>query len=171
MTALIISGPPGAGKSVVTAYCAARLEHAVVIRTDDFFDNVVNLIDPSTPESKQQNTTIVRAYTRAADEFVKGGYTVLIDGVIGPWWFDEIKTVLGDFHYAVLAVSPDELKRRVRERENHLPVSASMIDRMFPQFEAITQDYPDNVIANSGAVEETGERLLSKYHAGDLRRC
>ena len=84
---VLISGPPGAGKTTVAQALAgrSRATTAVHLHTDDFFNSVAKgFIEPWQPESRHQNTTLTRAIAAAATQLAKGGFEVVIDGVIGP---------------------------------------------------------------------------------------
>ncbi len=59
---LIISGPPGSGKSTVAALLGARTEKSVVIESDKFYHFLAHPLDPSTPESDAQNRAVLRAF-------------------------------------------------------------------------------------------------------------
>jgi predicted kinase len=90
---LIVSGPPGAGKTTVArAMAEASAIPAVHLHTDDFFAAIRSgFIAPWLPESSAQNATISRVIAAAAGAFAHGGFWVVIDGVVGPWFIDTYK--------------------------------------------------------------------------------
>lgn len=90
------------------------------LHTDDFFTAVSKgFIEPWQPESKAQNNTITNAIAAAAKQFALGGFDVVVDGVIGPWFLPEYQQALLDFRidYVVLRPDQNEVAKRARERE------------------------------------------------------
>lgn len=83
---VILSGSPGSGKSTVAALLAEQYELCVNMHTDDFWHAIVRGgIPPYLPESDTQNQTVVSAIAAAACSYALGGFTVIVDGVVGPW--------------------------------------------------------------------------------------
>ncbi len=87
---LVVTGPPGSGKSTVAPLVADRLAGLAACVEADWFWTTLrsSFIEPWRPESDHQNQTILRAVTSAAAALAIGGYEVVIDGVIGPWHLD-----------------------------------------------------------------------------------
>src|SRR5690348_11975303 len=86
---VILTGPPGAGKSTVADILARQSEiPAVHLHTDDFYDRYIKsgFILPWLPESQKQNETVTRAIAAAASTYAEGGYFSIIDGIVGPWF-------------------------------------------------------------------------------------
>ena len=109
---VMISGPSGAGKSSVARQLALRSprERTVHLHTDDFYGAIVKgFIEPFRPEAHPQNIVVVEAFTACAKRFAQGGFEVVVDGVIGPWFIDRWQALARDgfdIHYIVLR--PDE---------------------------------------------------------------
>ena len=90
----IVTGTPGSGKSTVCSRLAQTTEKGVHIHGDDFYRYVSDLIPPTDPASKDQNTTIITAILRAARTYAEAGYRVYLDGIFGPWFMPLIRQEL-----------------------------------------------------------------------------
>src|ERR1044072_7605807 len=104
---LIRTGPPGAGTATV-ADVLARTSQApsVHLHTDDFYDRFIKsgYVLPWLPESQAQNTTVTNAIAAASFAYARGGYFVIVDGIVGPWFVDPYRKAAKGvaLHYAVL---------------------------------------------------------------------
>ena len=117
---VIVSGPPGAGKSTVAGLLARRWERGVHLHTDDFHAWIVRgHIDPWRPESAAQNDIVRDAMIAAARTYAEGGYDVAVDGVAGPWVLASWRAIGLPIDYVVLRPSLAETERRAATRVGH----------------------------------------------------
>jgi len=101
---LILSGPPGAGKTT-TAQALADMASvpAVHLHADDFWRFIRRgAVPPYLPEAQRQNEVVIDVLTRAADGYAAGGYFVIVDGIIGPWFLEPFRALRAPTHYIVL---------------------------------------------------------------------
>ena len=166
---LCIAGPPGAGKSTVSALVSARLTPSVLIRGDAFYRFLdQGAVAPWLPEATDQNRVVLRASGAAAGRFVSGGYETVFDGVLGPWWLPTFfeATELGDLHYAVLLPSADRCVHNVAAREGHVDEPATR--DMHAEFQrALTGLDARHVLTDPpGSPKEMATEVLSRYHEG-----
>lgn len=84
---IVLTGPPGAGKTTVAELLAGQLEPSVHLRGDDFWHFIKRgYIAPDLPASHRQNEVVERVLATAAFGYAVGGYQVICDGIVGPWF-------------------------------------------------------------------------------------
>ena len=119
---IVVTGPPGAGKSTVASVLAERFDPSVLVAGDEFYGFLAaGAIAPWLPESHAQNEVVTRAAASASGRFVDGGYTTVYDGVVGPWFLPTFAlwTGLASLHYLVLLPSLERCIRGVATRTGH----------------------------------------------------
>ena len=119
---LVVTGPPGSGKSTVCEALADRWEPSVLVEGDAFFTFLRRgAIPPWLPESHAQNDTVVRAAAAATGTFAADGIAVVYDGVIGPWFLPSFAALTGIevLDYVVLLPPVETCLRRVATRTGH----------------------------------------------------
>lgn len=142
---LILTGPPGAGKTSVARRLAQGANRATVhLHTDDFYTAIRSgFVIPWLPESNDQNRTVSTAIAAAVGAYASGGYDVIVDGIVGPWFLDiyrdEVRSRGLSLSYVVLR-----------------PGQADAVDRAAGREAAPLADYPLSVFeafANLGPLE------------------
>lgn len=167
---LIITGPPGAGKSTVAALVAERFEPSVLVQGDVFFGFVARgYIEPWLPESHEQNRVVTEATARATSVFARGGFTTIFDGMVGPWFLPTFLRVaeVTDVHYAVLLPSVETCVARVLGRTDHGFREEAVTRQMHASFTDGGVDPRSLIDAEPGATAVT-EEVLRRFEAGVL---
>ena len=134
---LVVTGPPGAGKSTVARTVVERFERSVLVEGDAFFGFLARgAIQPWRPESSEQNDVVTKAAAAAAGCYVIGGYNTVYDGIVGAWYLPMFAAATGldSLHYVVLLPSMDRCVARVATREGHGFTDAAATRHMYDQF-------------------------------------
>ena len=140
---VIVAGAPGTGKSTVSAIIAEEsdMEKSVYMHTDDFYHYLrKGAIPPHLPESNEQNLIVIEAFLESAKRFARGGYDVIVDGIIGPWQEGY------EVHYIVLRANKEETMRRAINRSKlDRKTNIELVEVMWEQFHDL-ETYEVNVI-------------------------
>jgi hypothetical protein len=118
---VIVSGPPGAGKSSVAAALASRRQPSVLVEGDAFFHFLRRgKVDPWLAEAHEQNITVVEAAAAATARFAAGPLWTFYDGVVLPWALEIfVGTGAGRIDYVVLLPNVEDCVTRVLRRNRH----------------------------------------------------
>jgi predicted ABC-type ATPase len=173
---LIVTGPPGAGKSTVAAEIVERHEPSALVEGDTFFGFLRRgAIDPWLPESEAQNDAVTAAAGRATGEFVRGGFATVFAGIVGPWYLDHFCNQAGleRVDYCVLLPTEDRCLERVRQRADHGFRDGPATSKMHVEFAAATVgsrhvlvNPPDAVSEVIGLIEARRNDSSLEYRPG-----
>ena len=119
---IVVTGSPGTGKTTIASIVAkeSSMDKSVHMHTDDFFHYLSKgAISPHLPGSNEQNLVVIEAFLEAAKRYARGGYDVIVDGIVGPWFLEPWRTLAQEdyeVHYIVLRASKEETMKRAVER-------------------------------------------------------
>lgn len=115
---LILTGTPGAGKTTTAKALAAMPGPPKVhLHSDDFWHFIKQgAIPPFLESAHRQNDVVVNVLAQAADGYAKGGYFVVVDGVVGPWFLHAFRRLSSRIHYVVLQIDVESAVARCQAR-------------------------------------------------------
>lgn len=149
---VVITGSPGTGKTTASAIVAKEsdLEKSVHMHTDDFYHYLSKgAIAPHLPESNEQNLIVIEAFLEAAKRYVRGGYDVIVDGIVGTWFLEPWLGIVQEgyeVHYIILRADKEEtMKRAIRRSKLDTQTNIELVETMWEQFKDLGI-YESNVI-------------------------
>lgn len=169
---LVVTGPPGAGKSTVARVLAEaerpdRPEPSVLVEGDAFFGFLARgAVPPWLPESNAQNEIVVDAAGLAAGRFAAAHYFTVFDGVVGPWFIYRFlaATGLSRLDYAVLLPDVETCVQRVRTRTNHGFADEPATRKMHDEFAQAAADTAARHVIEVDPADSAGD-LASRIDA------
>ncbi len=141
----------------------------------DWFWSVVRAgkVEPWLAEAHEQNGTVVDAAAAAMSRYAAGGYAVVAEGILGPWFLPVLAAPLRaagvPLHYAVLRPPLEVCVDRVRSRA---PAGGSITSaparHMWEQFSDLGP-YEAHVVDNEHlSPAEAAETVLGLVSEGHL---
>ena len=143
---IVITGAPGTGKTTTASAVAKEsdLEKSVHMHTDDFYHYLSKgAIPPHLPESNEQNLIVIEAFLEAAKRYARGGYDVIVDGILR-------------------ASKEETLKRAVERSKLDRKTNIELVETMWEQF-CNLGIYESNVVDTTNySIQETVSAVQEK---------
>lgn len=171
---IVVTGPPGAGKTTTARLVGVRLAvRACVLESDWWWTTIVaGHIPPWEPSAHDQNRTVVASFSAAAVAMASGGYTTVLEGIIGPWMLDlltaEARARQVAVHYVVLRPALEVTLARATSRggEERVPGHPALTDegpirQMWHQFADLGRYERNALDTTTLDVAETVSRVCS----------
>lgn len=168
---LLVTGPPGAGKSTVARILADRVEPSALVEGDAFFGFLARgAIPPWLPESNDQNDTVTQAAASAAGRYASGEYTTIYDGVVGPWFLPTSATATGlaRLDYLVLLPSLERCVKRVGTRQGHGFTDEEATRKMHGEFARAAVDRRHLLLDPPDEPEDVADLVAAALASGAL---
>lgn len=150
---IILTGPPGAGKTTVAEFIASSATVPTVhLMTDAFYRAIrAGFVLPYRPEAQRQNEVVIDAIVAAVAAYAGGGYDVVVDGIVGPWFLPPFRALLkrdsASVSYIVLRPDIDTTLARALGRGSDELTAADAITGLHHQFQGLG-DYEHHVLNN-----------------------
>lgn len=168
---LILTGTPGSGKTTTAKALAAEAGSAKVhLHSDDFWHFIKHgAIAPYLPEAHAQNGVVIDVLAKAAERYAKGGFFVIVDGIIGPWFLEPFKALTVPLHYVVLRPPLEVAIRRCRERGGDTLTDPEPIAALHRQLSTLGALEGHAVDIADQAREQTLAAVVEALHGGAFR--
>jgi cytidylate kinase len=168
---IVVTGPPGAGKSSVSEELVKRRKPSALVPGDGFFAMIKQgYILPWLPRARRQNTVIIEAAAAAAGRLCDICF-VVYDGVVGPWYLPAFARSArsADLHYVVLLPPLEICLERVRTRVDHGFSDLSITQDMYEQFSNADVDARHVITESHGQPARLAEHIDQELNDGTFR--
>lgn len=168
---VIVTGPPGAGKSATAAVLAGSFDCSALIPADWFFGLWRGgAIDPWLPEAAKQTAIAAEAAARTAGIFARSVDWVVYDGFLPPRHLSQFLSLAAVtvVHYAVLLPPAETCLARVGSRTGHGFSDENATRAMYSDFAEV--GVPDrHVITGAGTGPKgVAREVRIRLTAGEL---
>lgn len=160
---IIISGPPGAGKSSVSCTLAEKFPKSAYIPVDDVKNMIIGgNVAPWAEKGPEQFKLVEKNFLSLARNFLDEGFVVILDYVFSDEQVKKYDQMLGDVHGFLLLPSIETLKQRDFERVKDTgSIMQKRIDVLHPEFANAEHNTLKVIDSTNQTLEETVEEIFN----------
>jgi tRNA uridine 5-carbamoylmethylation protein Kti12 len=172
---LIVTGPPGVGKTTTAEVVAERSARAVHLESDAFFRFIrTGYVEPWKPESDEQNRNVMRIVAEAAAGYAGAGYFTIVDGIVIPGWFleplrDDLREAGHETAYAVLRAPLHTCEGRALDRDREPLADPQVIKQLWQSFADLGSLEQNAIDLDEETPGEAAEIIARRLADGLLR--
>lgn len=172
---LILTGPPGAGKTTVAELIASGASGPTVHLVTDMFYRAIRtgFVLPYLPQAERQNGVVIEAIVATVATYARGGYDVVVDGIIGPWFLPPFRAMAQQDHlalsYVVLRPDVDTTLSRTRRRVGSELKDVDAITGLHSAFEQLGELESHAVDTGDLDAVQTAAKVRSRIESGRYR--
>ena len=172
---LLLTGAPGSGKTTVAALVAADAARPTVhVTTDEFFRAIrTGFVPPYLPGAHRQNEVVVDAIVAAVAVYARGGYDVVVDGIIGPWFLPPYREAAAagawTMSYVVLRADLETTLGRARQRADTELKDVDAITGLHGAFADLGELEPHALDTSRLDAASTAEAIREVVRSGRVR--
>jgi cytidylate kinase len=168
---VVVTGPPGAGKSSVAGQLATARTPSALVPADTFFAMIKKgYVPPWLPQAHRQNEVIIEAAAAAASRLSEISF-VIFEGIVGPWFLPTFISAAQpvDVHYVVLLPPLRTCIQRVRSRSDHGFSDEAVTNDLYRQFVDAGIDDRHLIIEPEAPPAQLAELIMGKLNDGSLQ--